>query len=113
MSLETIQLVFLRLLCNGSSENFPKDPFVILDPNERWFPADESLRETSAEKLLPPLVSEIRKQVDVFRKSDYEGASETSRSLLNGGSRQSILLREVVVEKHLIITLPKGKRSKV
>ena len=64
------------------SENFPKDPFVILDPSERWFPADESLRETSAEKLLPPLVSEIRKQVDAFRKSGYEGASETSKSLL-------------------------------
>ena len=64
------------------AENFPKDPFVILDPNERWFPADESLRETSAEKLLPPLVSEIRKQVDTFRKSGYEGASETSKSLL-------------------------------
>ena len=64
------------------SENFPKDPFVILDPKERWFPADESLRETSAEKLLPPLVSEIRKQVDAFRRSGYEGASETSKSLL-------------------------------
>ena len=64
------------------SENFPKDPFVVLDPKERWFPADESLRETSAEKLLPPLVSEIRKQVDAFRKSGYEGASDTSKSLL-------------------------------
>ena len=64
------------------SENFPKDPFVVLDPKERWFPADESLRDTSAEKLLPPLVSEIRKQVDAFRKSGYEGASETSKSLL-------------------------------
>ena len=62
------------------SENFPKDPFVILEPKERWFPADESLRETSAEKLLPPLVSEIRKQVDAFRKSGYEGASDTSKS---------------------------------
>ncbi len=64
------------------SENFPKDPFVVLDPKERWFPADESLRETSAEKLLPPLVSEIRKHVDAFRKSGYEGASDTSKSLL-------------------------------
>ena len=64
------------------SENFPKDPFVVLDPKERWFPADESLRETSADKLLPPLVSEIRKQVDTFRKSGYEGASDTSKSLL-------------------------------
>ena len=64
------------------SENFPKDPFVILDPKERWFPADESLRETSAEKLLPPLVSEIRKQVDAFRKSGYEGASTISKSFI-------------------------------
>ena len=63
------------------SENFPKDPFVILDPSERWFPADESLRD-SAEKLMPPLVTEIRKNVDAFRQSDYEGASDTSKFLL-------------------------------
>ena len=65
------------------SENFPKDPFVILDPKERWFPADESLRDKDYdEKLLPPLVSEIRKQVKNFRDSNYDGASETSKSLL-------------------------------
>ena len=58
------------------SENFPKDPFVILDPKERWFPADESLRDKDYdEKLLPPLVSEIRKQVKNFRDSNYDGAS--------------------------------------
>ena len=25
-------------------KDFPKDPFVILDPAMRWFPADEDLR---------------------------------------------------------------------
>src|SRR5690606_16220514 len=43
----------------------------------------ETLRSTSFEKLLPPLVPELRKQVQKFRDSGYEGASQTSKSLLN------------------------------
>jgi len=26
-------------------KNFPKDPYAIRDPDIRWFPADEDLRE--------------------------------------------------------------------
>jgi len=62
--------------------DFPESPYVILDPLIRWFPADEVLRETSADKLLPPLVSELRKAVKEWRDTNYEGASETSRALL-------------------------------
>ena len=43
--------------------NFPDDPHTILDPAIRWFPADEALRTTSFEKLLPPLVPMLRKEV--------------------------------------------------
>ena len=64
------------------TKNFPNSPYEIIDPKIRWFPADESLRETSSEKLMPPLVTKIREAVDVFRKSGYEGASSTSKSLL-------------------------------
>lgn len=35
---------------------FPESPHAILNPKVRWFPADESLRESSMEKLMPPLV---------------------------------------------------------
>lgn len=63
--------------------DFPESPFAILDPAVRWFPADETLRNTSFEKLLPPLVPELRKQVKKFRDSGYEGATATSKSLLN------------------------------
>jgi hypothetical protein len=35
---------------------FPSSPYSILDPEIRWFPADEALRDTSADKLMPPLV---------------------------------------------------------
>ena len=63
--------------------NFPESPHAILDPDIRWFPADEALRETSFEKLLPPLVPELRKQVKVWRDKSYAGATATSRSLLN------------------------------
>ena len=62
--------------------NFPADPHAILDPAIRWFPADEALRTTSFEKLLPPLVPSLRKEVQAWRDSGYEGATETSRSLL-------------------------------
>jgi type III restriction enzyme len=61
---------------------FPKSPYEILDPATRWFPADETLREQGYEKLLPPLVAELRKKVRDWRVSDYSGASETSRALL-------------------------------
>ncbi len=63
-------------------KNFPKNPFEILDPSVRWFPADEDLREQGYEKLLPPLVSELRKRVKEWRDSDYQGVSQTSRALL-------------------------------
>ena len=64
------------------TKDFPNSPYEVLKPSIRWFPADESLRDTSSEKLLPPLVTRIREEVDKFRNSDYEGASETSKALL-------------------------------
>ncbi len=42
--------------------DFPDSPHVMLDPKIRWFPADEVLRKSSYEKLLPPLVNELRKK---------------------------------------------------
>jgi len=66
----------------GLSKDFPTSPFEILDPSIRWFPADEALRETAANKLLPPLVPELRKLVKNWRDKNYEGATETSRALL-------------------------------
>lgn len=63
--------------------NFPESPYVILDPEIRWFPADEALRESSSEKLMPPLVPQLRKKVKEWRDSGYVGATDTSRSLLN------------------------------
>ena len=47
--------------------DFPDSPHAILDPSIRWFPADEELRETSMEKLMPPLVANLRRKVKEFR----------------------------------------------
>jgi type III restriction enzyme len=63
--------------------NLPKDPHVILEPEYRWFPADEALREQTYDKLLPPLVAALRKEVKKWRNSNYNGASNTSKALLN------------------------------
>ena len=64
-------------------KDFPESPYTILDPAMRWFPADEALREISMEKLMPPLVPQLRRKVKEWRDSGYAGATDTSRSLLN------------------------------
>lgn len=63
--------------------DFPHSPYAVLDPEVRWFPADEALRESSSEKLMPPLVPQLRKKVKEWRDSGYAGATDTSKSLLN------------------------------
>jgi len=62
--------------------NFPTSPYAPLIPEQRWFPADETMRATAYEKLLPPLVAKVRKEVFAWRNSGYAGASATSRALL-------------------------------
>ncbi len=73
-------------------KDFPHAPHVILDPEVRWFPADEALRETSADKLMPPLVDQLRRKVKDFRDSSYVGATDTSKSLLNWWFKEPHLL---------------------
>ena len=67
----------------GLHPNFPKSPHAILDPDVRWFPGNEAFGDTTMDKLLPPLVPELRKQVKTWRDQGYTGATDTSRSLLN------------------------------
>lgn len=62
--------------------DFPTSPYAPLLPEQRWFPADEAIRATAYEKLLPPLVAKIREEVCAWRLSGYTGATGTSRSLL-------------------------------
>lgn len=61
---------------------FPRSPYVPLIPSQRWFPADEELRATTYDKLVPPLVAQIRKEVYAWRQAGYAGASPTTISLL-------------------------------
>ncbi len=63
-------------------KNFPRSPHEILDPEIRWFPADEMLREKGYGKLLPPLVHKLRQKIKEWRDNNYEGVSDTSRALL-------------------------------
>jgi type III restriction enzyme len=62
--------------------DLPASPYALLDPQQRWFPADEALRDSAYEKLLPPLVANIRAEVSRWRADGYLGASPTSRALL-------------------------------
>ena len=65
------------------SKNFPSSPYVILKPEIRWLPFDNLLRESPYEKLLPPLVHKLRKEVYDWREKNYAGATEISKALLN------------------------------
>jgi len=53
-----------------------------LIPEQRWFPADEALRETASWKLIPPLVAKVRQEIFAWRVAGYAGASSTSKALL-------------------------------
>ena len=61
---------------------FPQNPFQILDPNIRWAPSQEDLQEKAYEQLIPPLVYKVRLGVKEWRDSDYSGASVTTKALL-------------------------------
>ncbi|MDO9581330.1 MAG: DEAD/DEAH box helicase family protein, partial [Bacteroidales bacterium] len=62
---------------------FITNPFEVLEPDIRWVPGQDDLFQTAYEKLLPPLVHKIRKSVKDWRDKTYEGASKTSKALLN------------------------------
>lgn len=72
----------------------PPNPFKILQPNERWAPSQSQFdaAQDAYEKLLPPLVYKIRAAVAKWRENDYEGAAETSKSLLNFWFNQEHLI---------------------
>lgn len=63
--------------------DFPTSPYAVLEPEQRWFPADETKREAAYEKLIPPLVAKVREEVKAWRDDGYRGASATSRALLH------------------------------
>ena len=54
-------------------------PFEIINPNDRYIP---TLKNKDLTKVLPPLVTKIRKEVFEWRKKNYEGVSDTTRTLL-------------------------------
>ena len=60
------------------------NPFQILTPSERWAPTQNQMDafQNAYEKLLPPLVYKIRLAVSKWREDDYQGASETTKTLL-------------------------------
>ncbi|MFI3217689.1 MAG: DEAD/DEAH box helicase family protein [Methylococcales bacterium] len=70
------------------------DPFRILTPDERWHPTQNQMDvfQNAYEKLLPPLVYKIRLAVKNWRDKNYQGASETSKSLLNFWFNQEHLI---------------------
>ncbi|MEK7383229.1 MAG: DEAD/DEAH box helicase family protein, partial [Elusimicrobiota bacterium] len=62
--------------------DFPTSPYAPLVPEQRWFPAAEELRKSAYDKLLPPLVANVRREVCAWREAGYAGASSTSTALL-------------------------------
>ena len=63
--------------------DFPESPYAIIDPGVRYLPDQAVLPEMAHGMLVPPLVHKVREQVKTWRDSNYSGASETSKALLN------------------------------
>jgi len=74
----------------GLHPDFPRSPYAPLIPEQRWFPADEALRSTAYEKLLPPLVAKIRQEVFAWRAAGYPGRRPPPRPCCGGGLTWSI-----------------------
>jgi len=62
------------------------------------FPADEALRESSSDKLIPPLWRNFAKKVQEWRDSGYAGATDTSKSLLNWWFNTPHLMPQATVQ---------------
>jgi type III restriction enzyme len=76
------RLLKVRSAAMALHPDFPRSPYEQLDPKVRWFPAAEEMRATAYEKLLPPLVANVREGIRAWRDSKYAGVSATSRALL-------------------------------
>jgi type III restriction enzyme len=74
--------------------NLPLSPYETLSPDLRWFPAAEELRSTAREKLLPPLVENIRNEIKTWRDSAYKDASATSLALLDWWFKKDHLVEQ-------------------
>ncbi|WP_016775781.1 DEAD/DEAH box helicase family protein [Anaerophaga thermohalophila] len=72
------------------------NPFQILRPDERWAPDQNQMDafQSAYEKLLPPLVHKIRLAVEKWREAGYEGASQTSKSLMNFWFNREHIIRQ-------------------
>ena len=64
------------------SGKFPTDPYVVINPEDRWYPGAVELALEDATRLIPPLVGQIRLGVHEWRQAGYPGVSDTSRHLL-------------------------------
>lgn len=67
----------------GLHPDFPSSPYEVLPPETRWFPGDDLFREHGYQKLLPPLVHNLRIKVKEWRDDGYIGATATSKAVLN------------------------------
>ena len=70
--------------------DFPTSPHIVLDPSLRWLPGEPDQRMDK----LPPLVQELRRQVKGWRDESYQGATDTSISLLRWWFQEEYLLTE-------------------
>ena len=71
------------------SPDFPKDPYVILPPEIRWYPGEEALFPDTINALMPPLVAKVRQGVHEWRAGGYQGCSTTTKALLSHWFDQS------------------------
>ena len=66
----------------GLDKDFPRQPHQIIEPAVRWCSGVGALGGVGGDKLLPPLVDKIRKEVYKWRCQGYPNISDVTKSLL-------------------------------
>ena len=95
-------------------KNFPKDKFAILEPEIRWFPADEALREQGYENCSRRLCRSLGSGLRSGGIRATRGRGAVSKALLTGGLKKNILaLGQTAPRIHSAIILPSVRQLKL
>lgn len=82
---------------------FPESPHQVIDPSVRWTPDSAQTQLINSGLLLPPLVQKIREDVKAWRDDNYNGASDTSKALLNWWFKELHLKEQSLTSLNAIV----------
>ena len=84
--------------------DFPESPHAILDPEVRWFPADEALRENTMDKHLYDVVG-AKDKFDLMR---FDSSGAVSAGMFDENWRRYVIKMATGSGKTKVMSLAQG-----